>query len=49
MFLELDEDIYDENKVEEKELNCSWTKSVPSGASNDFMITKLRWSFQRSF
>ena len=46
---ELEEDIYDENKIEEIELNCPWTITVPSGASHDFMITKLRWSFEDPF
>ena len=46
---DLDEDIYDENKIEEIELNCPWTITVPSGASQDFMITKLRGSFEYSF
>ena len=46
---DLDEDIYDENKNEEFELNYPWTITVPSGASHDFMITKLRWSFDYPF
>ena len=46
---DLDEDIYDENKIEEIELNCPWTITVPSGASHDFLITKLRWSFEHPF
>ena len=46
MMFDLDENIYDEFKIEEIELNCPWTITVPSGASHDFMITKLRWSFQ---
>ena len=46
---DLDEDIYDENKIEEIELNCSWTITVPSGAGHDFMITKVRWSFEHPF
>ena len=46
---DLDEDIYDENKNEEIELNCPWTITVPSGASHDFMIPKLRWSFEHPF
>ena len=46
MMFDLDEDIYDENKIEEIELTCPWTITLPSGASHDFMITKLRWSFQ---
>ena len=46
---DLDEDIYDENKIEEIEFNCPWTINVPSGASHDFMITKLRWSFEHPF
>ena len=37
-----DEDIYDESKTEEIKLNCPWIITVPSGASHDFMITKLR-------
>ena len=46
---DLDDDIFDENKIEEMELNCPWTINVSSGASYDFMITKLRWSFQQPF
>ena len=46
---DVDEDLYDENKVEEIEINCPWTISVPSGASHDFMITKLEWSFEHTF
>ena len=46
---DLDEDIYDKNKIEEIELNCPWTLTVPSGASHDFRITKLRWSFEHTF
>ena len=46
---DLDEDIYDENKIEEIELNCPWTITLPSGASHDFMIKKLRWSFEHPF
>ena len=49
MVFELDEDVYDGGKSEEIELNCPWTITVPSGASHDFMITKLRWSFEHSF
>ena len=49
MIFDLDEDIHDENKIEEIELNCPWTITVPSGASHDSMITKLRWSFQHPF
>ena len=49
MMFDLDEDIYDENKIEKIELNCPWTITVPSGASHDFMITKLRWSFENPF
>ena len=49
MMFDLDEDIYDENKIEEVELNCPWTITVPSGSSHDFMITKLRWSFEHPF
>ena len=49
MVFDLDEDIYDDTKIEETEVNCPWTISVPSGASHDFMITKLRWSFQHPF
>ena len=43
------EEIYDEIKTEGIELNCSWTITVPSGASHDSTITKLRWSFQHPF
>ena len=46
---DLDEDICVENKIEEIELNCPWTITVPSGASHDLMISKLRWSFQHPF
>ena len=49
MTFDLDEDIYDENKIEESELNCPWTITVPSVASHDLMITKLRWSFEHPF
>ena len=49
MMVDLDEDIYDENKIEEIDLNCPWTITVPSGASHDFMITKLKWSFEYPF
>ena len=49
MMFDLDEDIYDGNKIEEIELNCPWTITVPSGASHDFMKTKLRWSFEHPF
>ena len=44
-----DLDIYDENKIKEIELNCPWNIIVPSGASYDFMITKLRWSIDHPF
>ena len=47
--LNLFEDFYDEKKIEEIELNCPWTITVPSGASHYFMITKLRWSFEHPF
>ena len=46
---DLDEDVYDEKKIDEIELNCPWTINVPSGASHDVMITKLRWSFENLF
>ena len=49
MMFDLDEYIYDENKIEEIEFNCPWTITVPSGGSHDFMITKLRWSFEHPF
>ena len=49
MMFDVDEDIYDENKIEEIEFNCPRTITVPSGASHDFMITKLRWSFEHPF
>ena len=44
-----DQDICDENKFEERELNCARTITVSSGASYDFMITKNRWWFQDAF
>ena len=46
---ELDEDIYDETKIEEIELNCPWTIISAPGACHVFMITKLGWSFQHPF
>ena len=49
MMFDLDEDIYDKNKIEEIELNCPWTLTVPSGTSHDFTITKHKWSFQHPF
>ena len=49
MMFDLDEDVYDKNKIEEIELNCPWTITVPSGARHNFMITKLRWSFEHLF
>ena len=49
MIFDLNEKNYDENKIEVIELNCPWTIAVPSGASHDFMITKLRWSFEHPF
>ena len=39
---DLDEDIYDENKIEEIELNCPWTITVPSGASHYFYDNKTQ-------
>ena len=38
MMFSLDEDIYDENEIEELELNCPWTITVLSGPSHEFMI-----------
>ena len=49
MMFNLDENIYDENKIEEIELNCPWTITVLSGANHSFMITILRWSFEHPF
>ena len=46
---DVDEDIYDENKIEEIELSCPWNITVPSGASHDFMIIKRRWPFEHPF
>ena len=46
---DLDEVTYDENKIDEIELNCTWTITVPSGASHDSLITRLRWLFQHPF
>ena len=34
------EDIYDGNKIEEIQLNCPWTITVPSGTNHDYKITK---------
>ena len=49
MMFGLDEDIYNENKIEKIELNCPLIITVPSGASHDLMLTKLIWSFEYSF
>ena len=49
MMFDLDEDIYNENKIEEIELKGPWTITIPSTASDDFMITKFRWSFENPF
>ena len=49
MIFDLDEDIYDGKKFNEIEFNCPWTETVTSAANHDFMITKLRWSFQHPF
>ena len=49
MIFDLDEDFYDENKIEETELNCQWIITVPSGTSHEFVITKLRWSIKHPF
>ena len=46
---DLEQDIYDETKNEEIELNYPWIITVPSGANQNFMITKLRWSSEYSF
>ena len=46
---DLHEDIFDENKIEERELNCPCTITVPSRLSHNLMITKIRWSFQHAF
>ena len=46
---DLDEDIYNENKIEEIEPNCPGTITVPSKASHDFRTTKLKWSIQHPF
>ena len=45
----IDKDIYDENEIHEIDINCPWTITVPSGATHDFMIKNLRWSFQHPF
>ena len=49
MTFDLHEGIYDGNKIEELEFNRPWTITVPSGASHDFLITELRWSFRHPF
>ena len=36
--------IFDEGDIDEIEFNCPWKITTPSGNSEDFIITKLRWS-----
>ena len=33
--------------IEEVNFNCPWKITTPSGNSEDFIITKLRWSFTK--
>ena len=49
MIIDLDENIYEEYKIEQTELNCPLTLTVPSGASLDLMMTQNRRSFQHQF
>ena len=35
---------FDEGDIDEIEFNCPWKITTPSGNSEDFIITKLRWS-----
>ena len=35
---------FDAGEIEEIEFNCPWTITTPSGNSENFIITKLRWS-----
>ena len=49
MMFDLDEDNYDESKIEEIELNWPWTLTGPLGANHNFVTKKPRWSFQRPF
>ena len=46
MMFDLVEDMYDENETEEREHNCPWSITVPSGASHEYMKTNIRSSFQ---
>ena len=36
--------IFDEGEIDEVEFNCPWKITTPSGNSENFIITKLRWS-----
>ena len=35
--------IFDAGEIEEIEFNCPWRITTPSGNSENFIITKLRW------
>ena len=35
---------FDEGKIDEVQFNCPWKITTPSGNSENFIITKLRWS-----
>ena len=36
-----------ESDIDEIEFNCPWKITTPSGNSEDFIITNLRWSFTK--
>ena len=36
--------VFEEDDIDEVEFNCPWKISTPSGKSEEFIITKLRWS-----
>ena len=36
--------IFDEGEIDEVEFNCPWKITTSSGNSENFIITKLRWS-----
>ena len=39
----------EENQIEKINFNCPWTITTPSGATEDFIITQLRWCFNAPF
>ena len=36
--------VFDEGEIDEVEFNCPWKITTPLGNSENFIITKLRWS-----